>query len=145
MQTRIIFVIWMILAGQAQAPWFGTWKLNSTNDRYKRVTSKIEPWGEDGLKVTYDMVGTRGGTTHMEWTGKFDGRDYPVQGVDYVLTNAYSRLNDRSYQIVVKVDGAVAATATVAISPDGKTLTTVTSEKDARGQNVTATTVYDRR
>lgn len=157
MRARTIFVIAMIigvltrpcaLPGQAQAPWFGTWKLNaakSTADpnRYKRVTSKIEPW-EDGLKVIYDMVGTRGGITHMEWIGKFDGRDYPVQGLDYVLTNAYTLLNDHSYQIVVKVDGAVAATARVVISPEGKTLTTVTTEKNARGQDVSATSIYDK-
>ena len=137
---RILIAFLMIAAGPAQAPWLGTWKLNpaksSTNsDRYKRVTSKIEPDG-DGIKVIYDMVGTRGGTTHMEWTGKFDGKDYPVEGVDYVLTNAYTLLNDHSYQIAVRVDGALAATTRVEISADGKTMTTVTDEK--------VTTVYDR-
>jgi len=80
----------------------------------------------------------------MEWAGKFDGKDYPVQGVDYVLTNAYTRLDERSYQIVIKVDGDVAATAKVVVSPDGKTLTTFTNEKNARGESVTTTTVYDR-
>lgn len=143
MWMRTIFVIAISLAPQAAAPWFGAWKLNlekstASSDRFKKVTSRIEPAG-DGLKVTYDMVGTRGGLTHMEWTGKFDGRDYPVQGVDYVLTNAYTRVDDRSYEIVVKVDGVIAATARVVISPDGKTLTTVTWEK-----NVSTTTVYER-
>jgi hypothetical protein len=90
------------------------------------------------------MVGIRGGITHMEWTGKFDGKDYPVQGVDYVLTNAYTRLDEQSYQIVIKVDGDVPATAKVVVSPDGKTLTTSTVEKNARGESVTSTTVYDR-
>ena len=90
------------------------------------------------------MVGIRGGVTHMEWTGKFDGKDYPVQGVDYVLTNAYTRLDEQSYQIVIKVDGAVAATAKVVVSSDGKMLTTSTVEKNARGESVTTTTVYDR-
>ena len=90
------------------------------------------------------MVGIRGGVTHMEWTGKFDGKDYPVQGVDYVLTNAYTPVDERSYQILIKVDGLVAATARVAVSPDGKTLTTSTVEKNARGESVTTTTVYDR-
>ena len=34
---------------------------------------------------------------HLEWTGKFDGNDYPVQGVEVVLTNAYRRVDDRTY------------------------------------------------
>ena len=147
---RLIFVLSLLLAAaQSQDPWFGTWQLNlakSTTDsdvRFKRATSKIEPWG-DGLKVTYDLVGVRGGITHMEWTGKFDAKDYPVQGVDYVLTNAYSRVDERSYQIVIKTDGVVTATAKVTISADGKTLTTLTTGKNARGNTVETTTVYER-
>jgi N-acetylmuramoyl-L-alanine amidase CwlA len=155
---RIILVLTMLtiplilppaLPAQSQQPWFGTWSLNlakSTADgeaRFKRATSKIEAW-QDGLKVTYDLVGVRGGVTHMEWTGKFDGKDYAVQGVDYVLTHAYTRVNDRSYQIIIKIDGVVTATATVVISPDGKTLTTLTTGKNAQGNTVQTTSVYER-
>src|SRR5437762_5697087 len=148
MPMRILLVVLMIMADPAEAPWFGTWNLHpgtstANPSRFKRVSSRIEPT-EDGLKVIYDMVGSRGGITHMEWSGKFDGKDYPVEGADYVLTNAYTRLNDHSYQIVIKVDGALAATATVVISPDGKTLTTLTNEKNAQGQDIRTTTVYDK-
>ena len=138
------------LTGQEQAPWFGTWRLNQAKSTrradstpYKRVTSRIEPWA-GGLKVSYDMVGTRGGVTHLEWIGGFDGKDYAVQGADYVLTNAYRRVDDRRYEIVVKVDGNVAATALVAVSPDGRTLTVATAERDPRGGIVNTTAVYDR-
>ena len=137
------------MAGEPHGPWFGMWKLNpeksmsNSESRFKRVMLKVEPW-QDGLKVLYDMVGIRGGVTHMEWTGKFDSKDYPVQGVDYVLTNAYTRLDAQSYQIVIKVDGSVAATAKVVVSADGKMLTTSTVEKNARGESVTSTTVYER-
>ena len=141
----IVVIISVPLTAQAQAPWSGTWTLDfakSTGNsatRYKRVVLKISPWA-DGLKVTYDYVGIRGGVTHMEWAGKFDGKDYPVQGLDYVLTNAYTLVDNRNYRIVIKADGAVAATATVAVSPDGKRLTSVTS-----GENGTTTSVYERR
>jgi hypothetical protein len=142
-------IICAVILIQAQAPWFGTWNLNfakstaNSDPRYKKVTSRIEP-RKDGLKVTYDAIGTRGGITHMEWAGAFDGKDYPVQGVDYVLTNAYSRVDDHTYEIIVKVDGATAARTKVVVSGDGKTLTTVTSEKNAQGREVVTTSVYDR-
>src|SRR5215813_6436222 len=141
MRARVIFFL-LLMAGEPLGPWFGTWKLNpakstsNSESRFKRVTLKVEP-SQDGLKVTYDMVGIRGGVTHMEWIGKFDGKDYPVQGVDYVLTNAYTPVDERSYQIVIRVDGAVVATANVAVSADDKTLTTVTTEKNALGQTNT--------
>ena len=92
----------------------------------------------------YDMVGTRGGVTHVEWNGRFDGKDYPVQGIDYVMTNAYTRIDDHSYSIVIKRDGQFSATVKVTVSSDGRTLTAVTTGKNAQGQDTSTTAVYDR-
>jgi hypothetical protein len=139
----------IFVARQVEGPWAGTWRLNpgkstpAPNSPYRRITSKISIW-ENGLKVTYDMVGTRGGVTHLEWSGRFDGKDYAVQGVDYVMTNAYSRIDDRSYSIVVKQDGQVTSTVKVTVSADGRTLTAITSGKNAQGQDASTTAVYDR-
>ena len=148
MAARVIFFILLIMPVDAQAPWVGVWKLNASkstapSDRYKRVITKIEPW-EDGLKVSYEMVGLRGGVSHLEWIGRFDGMDYPVEGADYIVTNAYTRLSDQSYEIAVKVEGALASTARVEVSQDGKTLTSVTTQKNAQGRTTVTSSVYDR-
>jgi len=90
------------------------------------------------------MVRRRGGIQHMEWSGRFDGMDYPIQGVDYVLTNAYRQLSERSYEIVVKVDGRAAAVATAVVSSDGRTLDVETKERDERGRPVTTAARYQR-
>jgi hypothetical protein len=137
-----------MLVGQTEDPLFGTWELDTSasiqsSTRFKRTTCWIEPW-EDGLKVSYDVVGTRGGVIHLEWTGKFDGQDYPVQGADYVLTNAYTRIDARTYAVVIKVDGGQVATARTAVSSDGQTLTTVTTERNAEGQEIQSTVVYEK-
>jgi hypothetical protein len=107
------------------------------------VTLTIEPW-EDGLKVMYDMVGTRGGVTHVEWSGRFDGKDYSVQGIDYVMTNAYSRIDVHNYNMSIKRDGQISATVKVTVSADGRTLTAVQTGKTPQGQDVSTTAVYDR-
>lgn len=132
----------------------GTWNLNlakSTYEagppNYKRSTCRIESRADGvniGLKVTYDMVGIRGGITHIEWVGQLDGKDYPMEGVDEVLTNAYTRINERTYDVVVKADGLEVATARIVVAPDGKTLTSITSTRNARGQILKTTAVYDR-
>jgi hypothetical protein len=143
----VLFMIVLLL--QPPDPWVGTWRLNleksnlSSDVRFKRSMTRIEPW-KDGIKVTYDLVGVRGGVTHMEWTGGFDGKDYPVQGVDYVLTNAYTREGDRSYQIVTKIDGVAVSTAKVVVSHDGRTLTTVTTGTNAQGNSTSTTSIYER-
>jgi hypothetical protein len=136
------------LAAREQAPWVGVWQQEQPKSPnrfeaplYKKVTTTIEAW-EDGVKVSYDMVRARGGITHMEWIGRFDGKDYPMQGVAYFMTNAYRRIDDRSYEIVIKVDTHPAATATVVVSTDGSTLTVTTRETSARGEPVTSTATY---
>jgi hypothetical protein len=154
-QAIAILVLAVVVSGfsrtlHAQAPWFGTWQQIRPAEKwfnpwpYQKVTLRIEP-KDDGLRVVYDMVRRRGGVTHMEWTGRFDGRDYPVQGVDYVLTNAYKQISDRSYQIVVRVDGREAAVATAVVSADGSRLTVDTVERDRRGQPVKTQAIYVRR
>lgn len=136
------------LMGQSSDLLFGTWELDASasaqsSTRFKRTTCWIEPW-EDGLKVTYDVVGIRGGVIHLEWTGKFDGQDYAVQGADYVLTNAYTRIDALTYDVVIKVDGGRVARARTVVSPDGRTLTTVTTERNAAGQEVHSMVVYEK-
>jgi hypothetical protein len=68
------------LAGQPHPGWFGTWTLNLARSTYspgpppfKRATRRIETSGDD-IKITDEMVRTRGGITHLEWTGRFDGK-----------------------------------------------------------------------
>jgi hypothetical protein len=128
---------------QTQETLFGTWRLDSASgpSAYSRVTCKIEPW-QDGLRVIYDMVGTRGGVTHWEWSGKLDGKDYPLQGVEEVITNAYTRIDERTYGVAFKVDGRTTTTTKIAISPDGKTMTVTSSSANAQGQAVTNTAIY---
>jgi hypothetical protein len=131
-------------------PLFGTWRLNLAKSAlasgpsvYTRVTCKIEPW-ENGLKVIYDMVGLRGGVTHLEWTGRLDGKDYALEGVEEVATNAYSRIDAHTYAVVTKVDGRITTNTKIAISADDKVMTVTSPAVNARGQTVTNTAIYEK-
>lgn len=137
-------------AAQPPSSWFGTWSLNvarSTYDPgpppYKRATYTIEPWGGDGMKVVYEMVHPRGGVTHLEWMGKLDGKDYPLQGIDAFVTYAYTQISPGVYETIVKMAGRIAAKSTVTLSPDRKTMTTTTRGVDSAGRAVTTITVYE--
>jgi hypothetical protein len=151
-QTGILPAVLTILiaSGQEREPLTGTWHLNfaestfaSGPPQYKRVVTRIEPW-KDGLKIVYDMVGVRGGVTHWEWTGRVDGKDYPLQGVEDVLTYAYSRNGDRAYTVVFKVDGRIDTTTGISISPDGKVMTVTSAASNPQGQRVVNTAIYNK-
>jgi hypothetical protein len=137
-KIALLLVVPLLRVAEVQEPLFGTWRLTSASgpSAYSRVTTKIEPW-QDGIRVIYDMVGNRGGVTHWEWTGKIDGKDYPLEGIEEAVTDAYTRVDDHTYRLVLKLDGRVATTSTIVISPDGKTMTVTSS--------VSNTAVYTKR
>lgn len=129
--------------------WFGTWSVNLAKSTYtgapgyKRARYVIEP-ADDGLKVVYEMVLPRGGVTHLEWVGRLDGKDYPVQGIDQFLTYAYTPRDDGSCAIVAKIDGRIAASSEVRFSGDGRTMITTTIASGPQGQKVRTSTVYEK-
>ena len=151
----VAFTLALLVQSAADHPvvdaWFGTWTLNLAKSiympgppPYARAQYVIEPW-KDGVKVTYDMVYPRGGTTHWEWTGQFDGQPYLLQGIDEYVTYAYQRVDDRTYDVVVRIDDRSAGVSRVTLSMDGTTITTTSKGKDATGRIVTTTTVYEKR
>jgi hypothetical protein len=62
----------------------GTWKLNEAKSSFAAGSTKnssvVYAAAGDGVKVTVDGTDKDGNPTHNEWTGKFDGKDYPVTG-----------------------------------------------------------------
>jgi hypothetical protein len=153
--VSVLAVFLAVGAARGQEPvpreWFGTWILNVAKSTYepgpapyRRASYRIEPSGGDGLTVVYDMVYPRGGVAHLEWTGRLDGRDYPVQGIDEFMTYAYRRRDDGGYEVIVKVDGRQVASSTIQLSADGRTMTTTTTGRNASGGRVQTVTVYER-
>ena len=97
----------------------------------------------DSIKVTVDGVDAKGNPTHNEWTGKFDGKDYPVTGEPAYDSRAYKQVNARTLDMTIKKGGKVVMTGKVVVSADGKSRTVTTNGKDSMGMKVTDSAVYD--
>jgi hypothetical protein len=150
--TAAILVGLVGLAGgtalaQPGNPLVGSWKLNaakSTSTAFKSGTSKIEPAG-DGVKFTVDLVRADGTANHWSFTGKYDGKDNPVTGNSpYGDTAALERVDPNTTRIVSKQGGKVTLTQTIVVSPDGKTRTTTSKGKDAKGHTVDTVGFYEK-
>jgi hypothetical protein len=130
------------------SPQMGTWKLNEAKSKFapgapKNHTVVYEAAG-DNVKVTVDGTDADGKALHNEWTGKFDGKDYPVTGDPMFDTRAYKQVNDHTLDMTIKKDGKVTMTGKIVVSADGKTRTVTTSGTDAKGKKVKVTAVYDK-
>ena len=136
------------LSAQAGDAWAGTWKLNLAKSTYelgpapRSAVSRLEP-SQDGWKVSQDGVDTQGTPAHVEMTLKFDGKDYPVNGIANT-TWALTRIDDHTYDLVAKRDGRVTTTTRTVVSADGKTRRSTTTGKNAQGHTVSNVAVYER-
>ena len=118
-----IVLIWCV----GQDAMMGTWKLNEAKSKIgagspKNNTVVIEAAGEN-VKITMDGVDPTGKATHSEWTGKFDGKEYPVTGDSNSDSRSYKKVDDRTVEVSVKKGGKVTVSGKVVVSADGKTRT----------------------
>jgi hypothetical protein len=137
-----------VAVGFASNPNMGTWKLNEAKSKLGPGAPKnntvVEEAAGDNVKVTVDGTDSTGKPTHNEWTGKFDGKDYPVTGDPNSDTRSIKKVDERTLEITVKKYGKVTVSRRIVVSADGKSRTVTTSGTDLKGNKVTSTAVYDK-
>ena len=145
-----LFALTLLLAGgvcfAADNPHMGTWKLDEAKSKIgagaPKNTSVVYEAAGDSVKVTVDGTGADGKATHSEWTGKFDGKEYPVTGDATTDSRSYKTINAKTLALTNKKDGKVTIAGRITLSADGKTRTVAITGTDASGKKVTSNAVY---
>ena len=126
----------------------GTWKLNEAKSKIgagaPKNTTVVYEAGGDNVKVTVEGVDSAGKPTHNEWTGKYDGKDYPVTGDASSDMRSLKKIDDHTLEITIKKGGKVTGSGRIVISADGKTRTVTVKGTDSAGKKFHATSVYDK-
>ena len=154
MRTRTILLTLVVVsfvgvaAALAADANVGTWKLNAAKSKFTPGTPKndtviVEVAG-DNMTVTVNGTDGDGKPAHNTWTGKFDGKDYPVTGDPASDMRSYTKVNDRALTLTLKKDGKVTTTGRIVVSADGKSRTVTTTGTDPQGKKVSGTAVYDK-
>ena len=132
----------------AANPHMGIWKLNEAKSKFSPGATKnntvVYETAGDSVKVTVDGVDGAGNTIHSEWTGKFDGKFYPVTGDPTSDMRSYRKINIHTLALTGKKGGKVTVTGRIVVSANGKTRTVTTTGTDAKGKRVTTRAVYDK-
>jgi hypothetical protein len=132
----------------AADPQMGTWKLNEAKSKITPGTLKNTDVVYSNMlgqaKVKSDGIGGDGKPVHIEWTGKFDGKDYAVTGDPNSDTRAYAKVDERTLTVTSKKNGKVTATARIVVSPDGKSRTVTVTGTTPKGKKFQNTAVYDK-
>ena len=141
----LVFV--SVAFGFQDNPQMGTWKLNEAKSKFAgkaRNNTVVYEAAGDQIKVTVDGVDEKGGAVHHEWTGKFDGKEYPVTGDASSDTRSYRMVDKNTLELTAMKGGKQTLTGRIVVSADGKTRTLTTTATDAQGKKVTNVVVYDK-
>src|SRR5216684_8319596 len=135
MTVALCLAAWAVCFASDDAH-MGTWKLNEAKSKIapgapKNTTVVYEAAG-DKVKVTVDGVDGAGKPTHNEWTGSYDGKDYPVTGDPTSDMRSLKKVNDHTLDLTVKKDGKFTVSGKIVVSAEGKTRTVSTSGTDSK-------------
>jgi hypothetical protein len=142
------FIATAVCFATANDAHMGTWKLNEAKSKLspnaaKNNTVVYEGAGEI-VKVTIDGVNKEGKPIHNEWTGKFDGQDYPVTGDPGSDMRSYKVVDDHTTEFAIKKDGKTTVSGTIVVAKDGKSRVVTSHSTDASGKKVESIAAYDK-
>ena len=145
--AAVLFAVGICWAASGNV-FMGTWQLNEAKSKTaagagKNSTVAYTMEG-DKIKCTIDGTDSSGQAIHSEWTGKFDGKDYPVTGDPVTNMRSYRLINSHTLSVTEKKDGKVVDTVRIVVSVSGKTRTVTAHERNAKGMPITLVTVYDK-
>ena len=149
MMTALIAAPAMFVAMASANEHSGTWKLNPAKSKYSPgpgMKNLTETVALDGNSYKVEGNGTAGDGTpvHIEFSAKFDGKDYPMIGVHWADTVSVKWVDAHTPQMLQKKDGQVTMTITCKVSANGKTRTCMLKGKDEQGRRVSNVVVFDR-
>jgi hypothetical protein len=139
--------IQMAHAQSKDDPLLGRWVLDRAKSEFsgnvpeRRITI-FELMPDGSLKHITETVVANGSTDRVEYTSKYDGRDVPISN-SFLWTVSVKRVDQRKTERSGKVNGEVVETSTRTVSPDGQTLTIVTTGTND-GTEYSSTQVFTR-
>jgi hypothetical protein len=145
--ATVLLAIVLPSAVLAIDPFEGTWKLNIEKSTIfgtppKSQIIRIEPI-DNGLRFESDAVSSEGKVRHSQWTELFNGMFRPDVAIP-ARTVAYIRVDANTIERVTKEEGKEVGRSLSVVSTDGKIMISTQKAKNAQGQEVTATSVYDK-
>ncbi|HYP05569.1 MAG TPA: hypothetical protein VER03_04975, partial [Bryobacteraceae bacterium] len=133
----------------AADPIVGTWKLNLAKSKFNpgpSPKSSTVTYTEEGdwLVLKIDNVTADGKSAGRNSRYKLDGKEYPYESPYGKGTITAKRTGERQVTATVKLEGGNSYTQENVISADSKTRTITITGKNAQGQAMKNTVVYDR-
>ncbi len=133
---------------QAKDPFLGTWMLDADKSTFvpgpapedRTMTIEEKDGGWHHLTKTRNLF--LGGTDDIDYTAKFDSKDYPITGTA-LDTVSLKRIDSHTIERAGKIRGKVTESCTMKVSEDGRVLT-MTVKGSYNGTDYSSTQILTR-
>ena len=138
------------VSAQTANPVNGTWKLNpeksTVKDGRALPQSEIRKYeaSADTQNGVIDRTDAQGKTSRIEYTAKFDGKDYPITGTPDADTIAVTRVDAYAIKAVEKRAGKPVIHITRNVAKDGKSMTIEFRGTTAKGEKIDRVLFFDK-
>lgn len=128
----------------------GTWELNVAKSTYspgpapksqRRTYERVEV----GVKYAAITIHANGNSAPEQWTGTYDGKDFPFAGVADFDTQSVTAIDALKAQFTLKKAGKAVMSGTRVLSAGGKVMTVTIKGTNAKGEAVHNVMVFDKR
>jgi len=145
--ATLIFVLVLALAVIAMAadnPFVGTWKMNPAKSKFSNPAFKSYTITLTDTTGAEAIVDADGKAMQRSWTGKCDGKDFPMTAPD-VDTQSCTQPNANTVDYVCKKNGKVVWSGRTVVSKNGKTQINKGGGKDEKGKAFTYTIFLEKK
>src|SRR5580698_9112971 len=135
---------------EATNPLLGTWLLDRTHSTFtpppgpKGQMRSYEHTSGDGEKLTARGIDSEGRPTMVQYTARYDGKDYAITGSAGGALISLARIDRYTTRSTEKRDGKAVIVSTRTVSQDGKRLTVTTKGTTAQGEVIDSVMVFER-
>ena len=146
----IAICVFCVALAAADNPFLGTWKMNAAKSKgtpgtlAKEETVKFEAMGNE-IKRTVTGTDGDGQPLNVSGTLPWDGKEHKVDNPDgSSIMVAVKKVNKHALDVTVKQNGKLLQTVKVAVSKDGKTMTSAVKGEDPKGRKLDNVEVMER-
>ncbi len=147
--TTMLALILLWNAAAIEDAALGTWRFKPAQSIYESGPAPRESkrvWERVGDKVRFVHTGVShdGKVFRVQFTARYDGRDYPVEGSSRYNTVSLKLIDAHRVEQTFKKSDVVTVEAVREVSPDGRWMTIIARGRNTQDRTFKNTLVYER-
>ncbi|MDA1370357.1 MAG: hypothetical protein O2971_06300 [Proteobacteria bacterium] len=151
--TACVLILSFTASAQDENPFIGTWDIDKPASNFSSfpvpatMSRTYQSVGDGAYMYLVATVNEDGSVGGSSATYKYDSREYPIASLtqNASTTISYRRLNEKTVEYTIRIEGRVSQIGAKTISADGRVLTIAIQTINAQGEINNQILAFNRR